>query len=63
MNEEYKKRYNHKDDHITIQKLGELLRHPPKNAKINKIATDPTTKAMNIVKLMVTQLVIETTIY
>ena len=41
LNEEYKKRYNHKDDHITIQKLGELLRHPPKNAKINKIATDP----------------------
>ena len=41
LNEEYKKRYNHTDDHVTIQKLGELLAHPPKNAKINKIATDP----------------------
>ena len=41
LNEEYKKRYNHTEDHVTIQKLGELLAHPPKNAKINKIATDP----------------------
>ena len=42
LNEEYKKRYNHKKDHLAIQKLGDLLKHPPKNAKINKIATDPT---------------------
>ena len=41
LNEEYKKRYNHTDDHIAVQKLGELLRYPPNNAKINKIATDP----------------------
>jgi hypothetical protein len=42
LNDEYKKRYNHTKDHLAIQKLGELLKHPPKNAKINKIATDPT---------------------
>jgi len=42
LNEEYKKRYNHTKDHLAIQKLGDLLKHPPKNAKINKIATDPT---------------------
>ena len=41
LNEEYKKRYNHTDDHIAVQKLGELLKYPPNNAKINKIATDP----------------------
>ena len=29
LNEEYKKRYNHTDDHITIQKLGEVLKSPP----------------------------------
>ena len=29
LNEEYKKRYNHKEDHITIQKLGEVLKLPP----------------------------------
>ena len=33
LNDEYKKRYNHTDDHVTIQKLGELLASPPKNAK------------------------------
>ena len=41
LNEEYKKRYNHTTDHLTIQKLGEILKHPPKNALYNKIATDP----------------------
>ena len=41
LNEEYKKRYNHTDDHIAVQKLGVILSEPPKNAKINKIATDP----------------------
>jgi len=29
LNEEYKKRYNHTEDHITIQKLGEVLKLPP----------------------------------
>jgi len=41
LNDEYKKRYNHTDDHIAVQKLGQILSSPPKNAKINKIATDP----------------------
>ena len=41
LNEEYKKRYNHTKDHLAIQKLGDLLKHPPKNSKINKISTDP----------------------
>jgi hypothetical protein len=42
LNEEYKKRYNHTEDHLAIQKLGQVLAHPPKNAKLNKIATEPT---------------------
>jgi hypothetical protein len=42
LNDEYKKRYNHTKDHLAIQKLGDLLKNPPKNAKVNKIATDPT---------------------
>ena len=41
LNEEYKKRYNHTKNHLTIDKLGDILQHPPKNAKYNKIATDP----------------------
>ena len=41
MNDEYKLRYNHTKDHVAIQKLGVILSSPPKNAKINKIATDP----------------------
>ena len=40
LNEEYKKRYNHTDDHIAVQKLGQILSSPPKNAKINKIAIE-----------------------
>jgi len=42
LNDEYKKRYNHTKDHVAVQKLGDLLKHPPKNAKINKIGTQPT---------------------
>ena len=42
LNEEYKKRYNHTKDHLAIQKLGDILKHPPKNAIWNKIASDPT---------------------
>ena len=26
---------------MTIDKLGDILQHPPKNAKYNKVATDP----------------------
>ena len=29
LNEEYKRRYNHTEDHITIQKLGEVLKLIP----------------------------------
>jgi len=39
LNEEWKKRYGHKVDHLAVQKLGELLKHPPMNAKLNKMAT------------------------
>jgi hypothetical protein len=42
LNDEYKKRYNHTKDHVAVQKLGDLLKHTPKNAKINKIGTQPT---------------------
>ena len=41
LNNEYKKRYNHTKDHVAIEKLGVILSEPPKNAKLNKIATDP----------------------
>ena len=42
LNEEYKRRYNHTEDHLTIQKLGQLLATPPKNAKLNVKGTDAT---------------------
>jgi len=42
LNEEYKLRYNKDVDHVSIQKLGELLKQPPKNANIKAIATDAT---------------------
>ena len=41
LNVEYQKRYNHTKNHLAIDKLGEVLKHPPKNAKYNKIATEP----------------------
>jgi len=40
LGDEYTKRYG--KTHLTISKLGDLLKHPPKNAKINKIGTDAT---------------------
>ena len=42
MNDEYKSRYNHTKDHLAVQKLGELLRQPPKNINIKALATDAT---------------------
>ena len=42
LNEEFKKRYNHTQDHMTIRKLGDILKHPPKNIALGKIGTDPT---------------------
>ena len=40
LGDEYTKRYDKK--HLTIVKLGDLLKSPPKNAKVNKIGTDAT---------------------
>ena len=42
LNEEYKKRYNKNVDHVSVSKLKELLKEPPKNANINAIGTDAT---------------------
>jgi hypothetical protein len=42
LGDEFKLRYNHTKDHMTIQKLKDVLYHTPKNIPINKIATDPT---------------------
>ena len=35
LNEEYKKRYNHTKDHVTIQKLGEVLKSLPVNISLS----------------------------
>ena len=40
LNEEYKLRWQKDDDHVSITKLSELLKHPPKNAPINVLGTD-----------------------
>ena len=42
MNDEYKLRYNHTKDHLAVEKLGELLRQPPKNINVRAIDTDAT---------------------
>jgi len=42
LNEEFKKRYNHTQDHMTIRKLKDILNHPPKNIPLGQIGTDPT---------------------
>ena len=42
LNEEFKKRYNHTQDHMTIRKLKDILNHPPKNISLGQIGTDPT---------------------
>ena len=42
LNDEYKLRYNHTKDHLAVEKLGELLRQPPKNINIKALATDAT---------------------
>ena len=42
LNDEYKLRYNHTKDHLTVEKLGELLRQPPKNINVRTIGTDAT---------------------
>ena len=42
LNDEYKLRYNHTKDHLAVEKLGELLRQPPKNINLKAIGTDAT---------------------
>src|SRR6056300_1600836 len=42
LNEEYKLRWQKDDDHVSITKLSELLKHPPKNAPMNVVGTDAT---------------------
>ena len=42
LNEQYKLRYNHTKDHLCIQKLGQLLKTPPKNINVRAIGTDAT---------------------
>ena len=42
LNEEYKLRWQKTKNHISIDKLGMLLKDPPKNAPINVIGTDAT---------------------
>ena len=42
LNDEYKLRYNKKVNHVSVDKLGDLLKHPPKNASLNTIGTDAT---------------------
>jgi hypothetical protein len=42
LNEEYKLRWQKTKNHISIDKLGILLKDPPKNAPINVIGTDAT---------------------
>ena len=42
LNEEYKLRWQKDTDHVSITKLADLLKHPPKNAPLNVVATDAT---------------------
>src|SRR5210317_12670 len=42
LHEQWQLRYGHVRDHKTIQLLGDILKHPPKNIQLNKIATEPT---------------------
>jgi len=42
LNDEFKLRYNHTVDHMTIRKLGKILFNPPKNISLSTIQTDPT---------------------
>lgn len=42
LHSQFKLRYKKSVDHLTIQKLGNILKSPPKNIPLNKIGTDPT---------------------
>jgi len=41
LNEQFKLRYDKPFDHMTIQKLGKILKEIPKNIPLNKIGTEP----------------------
>lgn len=41
LNSQFKLRYNKSVDHMTVQKLGSILKNPPKNIPLNKIGTEP----------------------
>jgi len=41
LNEEFKKRYGHTEDHLTVQKLKSILSNPPKNIPWNVKGTEP----------------------
>jgi len=40
LNQEYKLRWQKNVNHVSVDKLAELLKHPPKNAPLNVIGTD-----------------------
>lgn len=42
LNEEFKRRYNHTENHMTIRKLKTILHRPPMNISLSKLLTDPT---------------------
>ena len=42
LNQEYKLRYKKNVNHLTIDKLGDLLKTPPKNANLKALGTDAT---------------------
>ena len=42
LNDEFMLRYNHTIPHMTIRKLKEILKYPPKNISLSTIQTDPT---------------------
>lgn len=41
LNEQFKLRYQKPFDHMTVQKLGKILKEIPKNIPLNKIGTEP----------------------
>ena len=42
MNDEYKLRYNKTKNHMSFDKLNDILKNPPKNIPLAKIGTLPT---------------------
>ncbi len=42
LHKEWQLRYGHSKNHLTIELLGDILKHTPMNIQLNKIATEPT---------------------